>query len=253
MELIKNLKKKLLSNGWHLEFMVGMLLFSDQYNTVRMKLSGVLTKLRASVSKEDLSYKVIRKSDYSRLKAKLDKERDDLIVGFRETLKGALHHFNEAIREAANRIKLVFDEYNKPTLLNDLPYDAETIAINNMVEELETNYKQDIQLVGMANWLLELKSLNSDFEQLMLGYNREQAGKPGFNSLEARKETDEAYQLFVKALEGLMILEPEEPELVAFAGELNTWIKRYNTMAEQHKGRIHSGEENEENEEEEEE
>jgi hypothetical protein len=244
---IRNLKTNLLLLAWHLQFMLGLFLLSDKYKTVRMRLSELLTNLRACVDNEDLCYRVGRKSDLSSEKEEVDKARDELVVAIRGFLKVSAHHSEDNVKKATNRVKIVFDKYNQPKKINLLSYDAETVAINNMLQELEEKNQQDIQLIGIENWFLQLKIKNNEFEQLSLSYNVQQSEKPTFTAAEARKETDAAYKEFVTALEGLMILEKNEPEFVAFAKELNTWIKHYNDLVAQHQGRLHADDEDDEN------
>jgi hypothetical protein len=227
--------------------MLGFLLLSDKFHAVRMRLSELLGILRTCVDKEDLCYKVIGKSDISSTKEEIDQERDELVIGIRDLLKSSSHHFDENVRKAANRMKLVYDKYNRPTAINLLPYDAETVAITNLLQELETKHMQDMEIVGVKNWVLQLKVKNDEFEQLTLSYNEQQSEKPTFTMAEARKDTDLAYKDVVKAVEGLLVLEKNEPEFVAFAKELNTYIKHYNDLVAQHRGRLHA-DENEETE-----
>jgi hypothetical protein len=211
-----------------------------------MRLSELLTILHTCVDKEDLCYKSGGKSDISVAKEEIDKERDRLVIGFKELVKSSLHHFEDNIRKAASRIKLIVDKYNRPTPIQHLSYDAETVAITNLLQELEEKYQSDVDAIGAKNWLQQLNIKNDEFKELILSYNEQQSEKPTFTAAEARKETDAAYVEFVKAVEGLVILEKSEPDFVAFAKELNTYIKHYNDLVAQHKGRLHANEEPEE-------
>jgi hypothetical protein len=222
---IKNIRIYFLSNILHLQFMVAALGLTDKFSVIRMKLNELISVFRASIKKEELSYKVIRKSDISDLKAERDRVRDELVIGMRDLLKSSLHHFDVNVRNAAHRVKIVFDAYNSPIPLQDLSYDAETGAINNLLQDLEMKDMQDVEIIGMKKWISELHIRNDAFDQLATSYYEQQSDKPLFTAQEARKETDKAYDDIVAAITGLMVLDKENlSEYEDFVKELNRFL-----------------------------
>jgi hypothetical protein len=245
---IENLKTYLLSNAWHLQFMIAvMALLRKSGQNILGKIGTQYEILRACIEKEDRCFKVIRKSNYSALKDDKDHSRNTLIIGFKDAVKSALRHFDADVREAAQRIKIVFDTYNRPTLLTNLPYDAATIAVSNMLQEFEGKYAADIQTTKLAEWIIELRACNNAFDALAVAYNEEQAEKPPFNAKEVRKETDRAFQDMITIISALILMDSER-EYVTFLTELNALIKHYNDLLAQHLGRIHARKEKEEEE-----
>jgi hypothetical protein len=163
--------------------------------------------------------------------------RDAIFIGIKDVIKSMLRHFDANVRAAAQRIKIVIDTYNNPDPLIDLPYDAETVAINNFLQELDSNYAADMLLTGLQAWIEELRARNNAFEELTREYNEQQAGKPSFSLKDARADTDKAYKDIIAAINGLLILD-DESSYEPFVAELNTLIKHYNDLIAQHQGRL---------------
>jgi hypothetical protein len=235
---MKSIGSKKLTNALHLQFMTEAIALILKFNVIVTKLGNLVEVFQAEVNKEDLSHKIIRKSNLSNMKMEKDDERDNLLVGIHEALKSLLRHFDANIREAANRLKIVVDTYNNPTPMKDLSYDAETAEIKNMLQELEGKYSDDLQLTGMTGWINKLKTSNEEFESLVKSYNVEQSGKPSLKTKDARKNTDIAYNNIVTAINGFVIIEGES-NYAQFITEINTLTKHYNDLVAQHLGRLH--------------
>jgi hypothetical protein len=238
---IDNVKNYLLSNALHLQFIIAVVSLIKKFAQNLVKITAQSEALKDCVDKEDLCYKIIRKSDISAAKEKSDKARDTIIVGIKDAIKSALHHFDDKVKEAAARIKIVFDTYDNPQPLIKLPYDAETAAVNNLLQELDGKYAADVQITGLSQWIGELRARNKEFEELAMAYNEQQAEKPSIRPKEARKNTDKAYQDMVAAVDGLLIIDGET-DYADFVTELNTLIKHYNDIIAQHRGRVKSEE-----------
>jgi hypothetical protein len=236
---IKSIKNRQLTNALHLQFMIEVVVLIVKFN-MAAKLGALIDAFRMLVDREDLSQKVVRKSSLSDLKAEKDLERDNLLLGIQDALKSLLRHFDANIRTAANRLKIVFDAYNSPTPMKDLPYDAETVSINNMLQEFEGKYAADVQFTGINGWVDKLKASNNDFDQLAKSYNIEQSEKPAVRTKDARKDTDAAYDKIVTAVNGLIVIEGED-SFAQFVSEINTLIKHYNDLLAQHLGRLNAG------------
>ncbi|MDR2408508.1 MAG: DUF6261 family protein [Bacteroidales bacterium] len=235
-----------MSNGLHLQFFIALVDLIMKFEFIMQKIGVLLNILRACVEREDISYKVVRKSDLSELKADKDRARDDIVAAIKNMLKSLLLHFDENAREAARRIKIVFDAYDKPTPIINLPYDVETVAINNLVQELENKYADDIQLTGLTDWVKELAVRNNDFDLLTKSYNEQLAEKTTLRPKETRQATDNAYKDIVTAIEGFIVMEMKEnnlkdeteSEYYPFLSELNNLITHYNNQLAQHLGRL---------------
>jgi hypothetical protein len=226
-----------LSAGLHLQFVVEVRNIIWKFNPNTLKIEPQYEVLRICIEKEDLCYKNIRKSNISELKMNSDQARDSLVTGTNETLKTAHRHHDIKVVEAAQRLQVVFDKYNKPVSLINLPYDAETLAIDSLLQELETNHASDVEITGLKSWITELRVRNTAFQELAKAYIEEQAAKPSLYSKDVRFETDKAYKDIATVINALIIMEGEE-KYAPFVSELNTLIKHYNDLAMQHLGRV---------------
>jgi hypothetical protein len=225
-----------LSQALHLQFVSEIKSLGEKFYHLVSRFAPVFAVFCASVEKEDLCYKIIRKSDLSEAKENADQSRDAVILGINEAVRTALRHFEPAVNEAAKRLKIVLDAYNTPKPLTDLPYDAETIAIVNLLQEFDGKYAADVQVTGLSNWVEELRARNNAFDRLAKAYNEQQSAKPPFKIKDVRGETDEAYKNIVTAINGLIVLEGESA-YAPFVTELNELIKHYSDLLAQHEGR----------------
>jgi hypothetical protein len=225
-----------LTQALHLQFAGEAKGLMEKFDPSILKIGPQYEEFQISVEKEDLCYKIIRKSDLSEAKENADQERDTLISGINDGVKAALRHFDTSVNEAAKRLKIVLDTYNTPKPLQDLPYDAETIAVANLLQEFEGKYSADVQATGLTTWVAELHQRNDKFDRLAKAYNEQQSEKPSFKFKDVRRETDEAYKKVTLVINALIIMEGEAA-YAPFVTELNTLIKHYNDLLAQHIGR----------------
>jgi hypothetical protein len=225
-----------LTQALHLQFAGEAKGLIEKYDPSVLKIVPQFEEFRISVEKEDLCYKIIRKSDLSEAKENADQERDTLIVGINDSVRAALRHFSPAVNEAAKRLKILLDAYNTPKPLQDLPYDAETVAVNNLLQEFDGKYSADVQITGLTSWVAELRQRNDKFDRLAKAYNEQQAAKPLFKFKDVRYETDKAYKKIVLVVNAMVVMEGEYV-YAPFITELNALIKHYNDLIAQHIGR----------------
>jgi hypothetical protein len=233
---IENIHSQHLTQALHLQFAGEAKGLMEKFNPSTLKIAPQYEGFSASVDKEDLCYKIIRKSDLSETKENADQERDAIIVGLNDGVRTALRHFTPTVSEAAKRLKIVLDACNTPKPLQDLPYDAETLAVNNLLQEFDGRYLADVRAAGFTAWVAELRRRNDKFDRLAKAYNEQQAAKPPFRMKDVRHETDEAYKKVVLVVNALTVMEGEAA-YAPFITELNTLIKHYNDLSKQHLGR----------------
>jgi hypothetical protein len=236
MSILK-IKIYLLSNPLHLQYVLEVLNLIRKFNPELLKVVSQYEIFQACVEIEDLCYKIIRKSDISKLKKGKDHERDMTIMSIKDVVRTALRSLDGNVSEAADRIKIVLDAFDRPQLLTKLPYDAETVAIYNLLEELEEKHKEDVKIIGLQAFVEELRARNDDFDKLAKDYNKQQAEKPSARPKEARKKTDKVYQDIITLINGNIINDGEAP-YTPFINELNTLIKHYNDLIAQHRGHL---------------
>jgi hypothetical protein len=240
------------TSALHLQFFTALLFLIDKFGANALGIFALVEKIRICIISEEMCFKIIRKSDISNLKAESDHARDDIVAGIKKILEAASHHFDPKIREAAYRLKIVFDTYNQPVTIIEQPYDSETTSINNLVQEWETKYSSDLEINGLTNWVTELKERNNAFDELTRRYSEQLAERPSLLPKEVRKETDELYKQIILVISANIIQEEAEGKnsiYEPFVNELNVLIKHYNDLLAQHLGRLEAKKENKKEEE----
>ena len=234
---IENIHSNHFTQALHLQYHTETRDLIKKFDPATLKIVPQYDDFCLKVDREDLCYKVIRKSDLSEAKENADQARDAVIKGVNEAVRTALRHFDPTVNEAAKRLKIVLDAYNSPKPLTDLSYDAETVSVANLLQELEGKYTADVQSAGLTSWVSELHARNDAFDRLAKVYNEQQAAKPPFKMKDVRKETDEAYKNIVLVINALIVMDGEAA-YAPFVTELNELIKHYNDLLAQHKGKL---------------
>jgi short-subunit dehydrogenase involved in D-alanine esterification of teichoic acids len=185
----------------------------------------------------------IRKNRMTAQISELDKQRDTTFRGLVRTIDSYTYHFDMTKQAAAKNLDPVLSHYGN---LADKPYNEETAGIYNFLQELRTNYVDEITVLEIAPWLDELEQKNNEFEKTILDRNQDEANKSELKLLDVRRDVDKAYTDIIERIEALLLLEEDENQkslYETFLKELNTNIKRYTDIIAQRKGRKDSNSE----------
>jgi hypothetical protein len=180
--------------------------------------------------REDIALKKIIKSEFTAKIHEADKARDEIYIGMAEMNAAALKHFSPEIREAAGRLKIVFDTYGN---VASKPLNEETSAIYNILQELQGKYAADVATVGIGQWVSEVETRNKAFEELVKERFDETAARTDIVLKAARAELDAAYFAIRERLNALMVVEGEAA-YENFARTLNAVIAKYAVKHHRH-------------------
>jgi len=202
-----------------------------------LKIQPQFTEYILLYEKVDEGIKKIVKSIFTAEIQKADKARDDIWFGMTKMNAAALRHFDPDVREAAKRLKIVFDAYGN---IARKPRNEQTSAVHNILQELEGTYAADAAYVGIVLWAEELKAKNIAFSDLMRERFDETAMKSDVVLRKARTALDEAYQNITERVNALALVEgPEAYEL--FIRSVNVVVDKYTIALAQRYGRRKSG------------
>jgi hypothetical protein len=168
-----------------------------------------------------------------------DHRRDSSFYGTREIIRTFFRHFDENKRAAAVRLDAVFEDY-KTAPHQALP--EESNAIGNLLLRLE-KYQDDINLLGLVDWISEMKQANDSVRLLTVARESEAAARAQSKMKAIRTETDRVCSEIFNRLEAIAILEGVEAYQEVF-NEINARITEYNTILAREKGRRNSKKEN---------
>ena len=232
MSKIKKLDFYSLRNDEHFQFDSEFRELVALSNPITLKISAEFNQWEVLFEQEDEVLKQIRKSAMTEEILNADKKRDVTFAGMVEANKAALKHFQPAVKEAARKLKIVFDTYGNVARKS---YDEETSAITNLLQDLMGKYNADVQTVGITAWMVELMANNNDFDQLIKGRDDESAERTELILKAVRMQIDAVYRTIVERLDALGVIEPTE-DLAEFVRRLNVVIERYNNRLAQRQG-----------------
>lgn len=138
--------------------------------------------------------------------AQLDKARDSSLGAYHEVLLGLQRHPTEAKRLAARKLLLNYETF-KPSA--SLEYMKETELIDQMTKEIDDTQEltDAVTLLGLADYLDDLKTKNQAFATLMASRTASTQGQTKGAVAAARDDLEAKYQLFRKLINVASIYE----------------------------------------------
>ncbi|MDR3001568.1 MAG: DUF6261 family protein [Fibromonadaceae bacterium] len=220
---ISNLDLAKLRNDAHFQFHTEFKDIVAKNGADTLKIGQQFQSYLPLYDRVDIALKKINKSIFTEQIQEADKARDEIWNGIIDMNKAALKHFNSDTRDAAKKLKIVFDTYGN---IAKKPLNEQTSATYNILQELEGKYANDVVAVGIGQWVAELKARNNAFGDLMKERFDESALKTDIVLKEARMELDKVYRTIVERINALVIVEGAAA-YEAFIKTLNIIIKKY--------------------------
>ena len=188
-------------------------------------LDTVWTTYTAALDDYDGVYAQSRKwLQTDELKA-LDKDRDTALRALLNAIKAMTQAPNAEKAAAAKRVQFVCDKY---TIDAGDEYMKETTAVSQMVHDMETACAADIALLGLDEWLADLKAKNQAFLVKMNERTAEQAGLQKGIVRDKRVVVEAAYRNVVKLINAMAIVEvPAGLDFGAPIDRLNAEVEHY--------------------------
>ncbi len=99
--------------------------------------------------------------------AVLNKKRNTIYVGFKHTVDAwSKNHYDDSLKQAALSIINTLKSYGKRVDL--IPYQEKTATLNAIIYDLEGKLSAQINLLNLNEWVIQLKTLNTEFDTLYL-------------------------------------------------------------------------------------
>lgn len=231
MEIEKfNLKN--LRNEEHYQFYTDVNALIVKYKPATLGIDAAYAAFTPLLKEESDALELITKSAVTANLETADHDRDVVFRGFVNSVNIGTTHFKLAVRQAASKLKVVFDHYGN---LATLPYDQETASLTSLITDLNTTYKADVTAAGFADWVTELTARNTAFATLMASRNTEGSGKTQLRMKQVRVKVDAAYLLIVKRINSLAFLNGDTV-YAPFINEMNVLILRYESTIAKRRG-----------------
>ncbi|MDR2824712.1 MAG: DUF6261 family protein [Prevotellaceae bacterium] len=204
----------------------------EQYTSAALNIDALFTEFLTLYANADEALEIIRKSASTEQLAEADSARDMVFRGFAEAVKSGLSHFDPEKREAARKLKIVFDHYGN---IARKSYDEETAVIYNFIQEMTGICAADITKLGLGDWVNQLDIDNQAFDAILNVRYDENAEKTTLRMPAVRKETDRNYRDMIDRIDASILLNGEA-QYAPFVNALNIRVEHYSNIIEQRKG-----------------
>jgi hypothetical protein len=234
---IEGIKLSRLHNGEHFQFHTTFRDLVKAAGPAQLRVEPLWAQWLAVYARLDEALKKIRKSERTARIDELDRARDEVFRGLSDTVRGALHHFKPAAREAAGRLAIVLDTYGN---VAKMTLDDETAMIYNLLKDMtDARHAADVEELGLAGWIGELDRLNVALSKLMIERYDEGTERTPLVLRRVRGEMDDAYRAVARRIDALQEVSGSEAGApwAAFIAELNEVIVRADNLLAQRAGR----------------
>jgi hypothetical protein len=223
------------SSADHLGFHEGSLVICTKHQGI-IDSPLMIAAYTDAVTRESAIYKWMRRSDFTKKKMDTDHERNKTFAGMGRIVRAHTKDFDPSVRDAADHVNNLLKNYGSVTQLD---YDAETVAIDSILDRLSSNdYQQAVVLLGIQPWVNKLSVLNKQFKVYVDNAAEEQLSKPDITPRAARRASDEMLRPITSRIEALININGLQT-YAAFVEEFNLLVKHYNQLVNEHYGRLH--------------
>jgi len=209
-------------NAAHYQFQTDFNDFVIKYTPQALGIVEDYAAYQPLLQDEGVAFVAITKSATTEEIDGADKNRDFTFRGTADKVTNSLNHFDPQVREAARRVKIIFDTYGN---LAPKPDDEESGLISSLIDDLRTKVPADIATIQLIDWIAELERLNNAFIALEATRNSEEANRTELRMKTVRVDVDAAYNKIIKRINALIIVNGEAP-YADFVKELNARIAR---------------------------
>jgi hypothetical protein len=231
MKQISQITVKRLRNKLHFEFMRSILELLLTLGANISYIAGLIQKFVGQVNEEDLALDRLKQYETTEDIHNEDGRRDNAFRQIYEIIRAGHKHFDESRRAAAGRLGVIMKEYKGTP---KLPLPEESAAIHNLLQKLETA-RADVDLLGLGEWISEMKEGNDKVRTLMADRESEAATKARYRMKLVRAETDRQYAELLTCLEAAAIIDGADTYRQLF-DEMNAHIDEYNNLLAREKG-----------------
>ena len=225
MKEITNINLVRMNNGAHFQFIKTV---SERVNTENEITANAVAKkavdaLTEALAEEDRCLVLSQKSMLTDEISDADRERDQLLSGYRAAVKGFRNISVPAMAEAA---KVLWQNLKDYKIDPGMQLERETGLINNLIDDCEKKYATQVDLLSLASYVTALKAANARVENLLVQRTEIKSTQVLGALRLARLQSDAAYRLLAKIVNAMVLL-LDESKYAAFIDFVNELIVRY--------------------------
>lgn len=225
MKQISTISLERLNNGAHFLYMtkISSRIKADGILTEKENTKELCTTFEAALLKEDECLKISRKSLLTDDIAANDNLRGQLYSGYRKIVSSYLGFPVENFAKAAK----VLDQHIKDYGIDPkMQLDKETGYLNSFLADLGNKYSEQVALLGLADMVAQLSSVNAKLQILTDQRTAERTTYVVGALKTAREACDNAYRAIVQMVNALTLVEGEAT-YADFIDYVNTEIAHY--------------------------
>jgi len=229
---IEKMSNGYLKNEVHFQFHTEVKHLIEKFTPSALGIDKLYPTYLEYFEMEETAIEPIQKSAHTADLASYDHERSFTYKGLSAAVKAYTFHFEDHMKDAAERLSIVFKHYGN---LSAKSYDEKTASIRNLINDLKTDYAEDINTTGLATWVDMLEEQNNEFDAVMRERYTDEANKSTLKMREVRNGIDTLYSSITEKINALVIINGPD-SYAEFIKELNQRIERFQKILAQRKG-----------------
>ena len=238
---IKKANLEEMQNPQLVKYIGEFIVLNEVYSPVTLGIVQEQARLNALLGKAKQILKVTKESAFTEQIVKDDNNRDKLIIGFMSTVDSSRKHYDPIIKESARKVHIVSKRYKN---LAREEYTKESTDLDNFIGELRANLMNEINILGLSDYLDKMEIANNQFNDSMAAREEEYYEKfptddvtgEKINFDDVRKLIYACYRGTIKRIEATLVLN-NTPVITEYVMKLNLKIAHYDRIIAMRKGR----------------
>ncbi|MDR1406802.1 MAG: DUF6261 family protein [Tannerella sp.] len=232
-EKLVRVRTHALANELHFRFHTENDVLYTKYDPASLGIPNFIGPFRNKLSELDIALERIRKSADTTRAAAADHEFDVSYSGLHEYARSCLHHFDPAVRHAAENLDVVFGHYGN---IGKESYRQELAASYNLMQDLRAR-KDDVIALNLEPWMQAHEQAAAALAAILDERTEETAQQTELRVGRTRRELDAVYQQITDRIDAMINLNGRD-FVPGFAAEYNAHALEYKNKLAQHLGRI---------------
>jgi hypothetical protein len=222
-------------NELHFRFHTENNALYTQYNPTALGIQVFIAPFHDRLSELDTALERIRKSADTARAAAADHDFDASFSGLHEYARSCLHHFDPAVRHAAENLHIVFSHYGN---IGKEAYRQELASSYNLMQDLRAR-KDDVTLLNLEPWMQAHEKAAAALAAILDERTGETAQQTELRVGQVRRELDAVYQQITDRIDAMINLNGRD-FVPGFVAEYNAHALEYKNKLAQHLGRVHA-------------
>ena len=205
------------------QYMVDQLARAKASTPLMTKLGTEIGAWESSMQAFDVAFRRATTAGQTKVVETLDDERDTLYTGLNGTVNNATKSPIAGQKAAATELLEPFKRYDVKT---GGEYQQETMRLDQLCQDLLTNYSSQLTALGITAWVEALQAKNQEFQAAMIARTNEQAGYVKSELTQLRQQMIVAYRAVVKLGNVVFIYEGDSAYATTI-DQMNAEVRHY--------------------------